>query len=141
MIREAKPSDTDRLITIWLEASIQAHDFIAPAFWKSKVNDMRTIYLPAAETYVFEEKGIVKGFVSLLGDTVAALFVAPNCQGAGVGKQLLSKAKEIRTKLTLTVYKENTKSVGFYEACGFRVIKEQADCHTRRLELLMEFNT
>ena len=115
MIREFNQSDIDQIISIWLEASIKAHNFIDSEFWKSKINDMKEIYLPYAETYVFEEGNELKGFVSLLDDTLAALFVSPQYQGEGIGSQLISKSKSIRQKLTLTVYKENKRS-GNYSA-------------------------
>lgn len=141
MIRESTQSDIDQVIKIWLEASIKAHDFIESEFWESKVNDMKEIYIPSAETYVFEEMNIVKGFVSLVDDTMAALFVSPCCQGKGIGKQLVLKSKAIREKLVLTVYKENSKAIEFYIRHGFEIIKEQIDDHTGHSELLMGFNS
>ncbi len=41
------------------ELAIQktAHDFVKSEFWKSKVDDMREIYIPSGETYVYEEEG------------------------------------------------------------------------------------
>ena len=52
MIRRFQQTDIDQVISIWLEASIKAHDFIESEFWKSKVKDMREIYIPSGETYV-----------------------------------------------------------------------------------------
>jgi putative acetyltransferase len=141
MIREFNQSDMDQVIKIWLEASIKAHDFVDRKFWESKANDMEKIYIPSAETYVFEEENEIKGFISLLGDTLAALFVSPSHQGEGIGKQLILKSKIIRRKLILTVYKENKRSIDFYRKNGFDILKEQIDNYTGHLELLMEFNS
>ena len=101
---------------------------------------MRDMYLPKAETYVFENEGTIKGIVSLVGDTVAAIFVAPNDQETGIGKQLLNKVKTIRRSLNLAVYKENRRSVGFYKHSGFTIEREQIDEHTGHPELVMTFN-
>ncbi len=60
MIRKFQQSDIDQVISIWLEASIKAHDFVNSEFWKSKVKDMREIYIPSGETYVYEKEGIIK---------------------------------------------------------------------------------
>ena len=139
MIREFNQSDIDQIINIWLEASIKAHYFIGSEFWESKVNDMKDVYIPSSETYVFEDTKIIKGFISLLGDTLAALFVSPRYQGNGIGSQLILKSKKIRKKLVLTVYKENRRSIEFYRKNGFEIIKEQIDSHTGHLELLMEY--
>lgn len=141
MIRKYKESDLDQVIDTWLNASIIAHDFIDSEFWKSNVDAMRNVYIPASETYVYEEGGIIKGFVSLLNDTIAALFVSPNDQGSGIGTQLVAKSKEIRDQLNLNVYKENVKSIEFYKKCGFEIVKEQIDQHTGHPELVMSYNS
>ena len=141
MIRDFQQTDINQILSIWLDASIRAHDFIEREFWESKVTDMRDIYLPAAETYVYDEEGIIKGFVSLYGDTLAAIFVSPNFQGKGIGKQLVAKSKKVRNKLNLTVYKENKKSIEFYKKCGFKIVREQVDEHTGHPELLMIFQS
>ena len=141
MIRPSKSSDVERILSIWLEASIQAHDFIEESFWKAHIADMRDMYLPKAETYVFENEGSIKGFISLVGDTVAALFVSPYDQGAGIGTQLLNRAKTLRQNLDLAVYKENRRSVGFYLRHGFIIERERIDGHTGHPELVMTFNS
>ena len=100
---------------------------------------MREVYLPSAETYVFEEDGHLKGFIALKGDLLAALFVVPRFQGKGIGSQLMALAKKQRKKLCLTVYLENIKSVAFYKKCGFRIVRQQIDSATGHAELVMEF--
>jgi len=137
MIRQVQQSDMDQVIAIWLEASIKAHDFVTREFWESKVEDMREIYIPSGETWVCEKEGSIRGFLSLVENTLAAIFVSPDYQGTGIGKQLMTRAKEVRSNLNLTVYKENRKGVEFYEKCGFQVEREQIDEHTGHPELLM----
>ena len=60
MIRSYNSQDADRVIRIWLEASILAHHFIPAMYWIGKQDDMRNIYLPASNTYVFEDENIKK---------------------------------------------------------------------------------
>lgn len=139
MIRRFQQSDMDRVLQIRLAASIQSHNFVPQALWESKVCDMRDIYLPASETYVYDAGGVVQGFVSLCGDTLAAIFVSFDAQGSGIFKQLMAYAKTIRTRLNLTVYKQNRKSVTFYAKCGFH-IEKQLDGQTGHSELVMTFN-
>jgi putative acetyltransferase len=141
MIRKFLQSDIDKVIDIWLKASIKAHNFVEREFWESKVKDMREIYIPSGETYVFEEDDIIKGFVSLYKNTIAALFVSPCYQGKGTGSLLMAKAKEIRDDLNLTVYKENQRSVKFYKKCGFKIELEQIDEHTGYPELVMAYHS
>ena len=141
MIRNFHPSDIDPILDIWFDASCIAHNFIPKEFWQSKMDDMKNVYIPASETYVFEEKGIIKGFLSLCDDTLAAIFVAPAEQGLGIGTKLITKAMEIRKDLNLTVYKENIKSIGFYEKFGVKIVKEQIDKNTGHPEFLMEYHS
>ena len=137
MIREYSTADTDAVLDIWLEASIKAHDFIAPGFWKSQVGNMRNIYLPASQTYVYLNGGQVRGFYSLHEGVLAAIFVSPIEQGCGIGKQLMTHAKLQCPNLSLSVYKENQASIGFYLSQGFEIVCEQSDEHTGHQEYFM----
>jgi putative acetyltransferase len=139
MIRKFQQSDIDQVIGIWLAASIKAHDFVDGEFWKSKVKEMKEVYIPSGETYVYDEKGVIKGFISLFNDTLAAIFVSPDWQRVGIGMQLMKKAKELRKSLNLTVYKNNKSSIEFYKKCGFKIEQEQIDKHTGHFELVMRF--
>lgn len=139
MIRDFKNEDIELVLDIWLKSSIVAHHFIEKSFWESKIPDMRDIYLPASETYIYEEKDVIKGFVSLVDNTIAAIFVLPDQQGIGIGKKLMAKAKQIRSNLNLTVYKDNIKTIEFYKKHGFKIIREQIDHNTGCLELYMEY--
>ena len=66
-IRIEKSKDFEELTSIWLEASIEAHDFIPSEFWSSKVEAMKNIYLPASENWILEnENQEILGFVSML---------------------------------------------------------------------------
>lgn len=141
MIRKFSPKDMDQIITIWLEASIKAHTFIGKEFWESKANDMRDIYIPASETFVFEEHGKITAFISLYNQTIAAIFVLPSMQRKGFGKKLIAKAKQLYKNLTLTVYKDNLSSLEFYKKNGFEIVQEQIDSHTGHPELLMRFSS
>lgn len=137
MIRTFEPRDMDRLLEIWLSASIKAHDFIDASFWQANIESMRDVYIPGWETFVIEGSSGVLGFDSLLDNQLAALFVDPAYQCKGFGKQLLDHAKCLRKELSLAVYKENTSSVGFYTSQGFKRVKEQIDEQTGHAEFLM----
>lgn len=139
MLRDMVPDDMDRVLSIWLDASIQAHDFVEAAFWESQVESMRHTYLPAAQVSVYEHNGDVVGFYALHEDVLAALFVAPLHQGQGFGTRLLSDAQSKRERLTLTVYQENRASCQFYRAQGFTPGREQCDPHTGHVELTMHY--
>lgn len=137
MIRKYNENDLNSVVEIWLTASVKAHDFVSTEFWKSQVENMRNIYIPASEAYVYEINSEVVGFYALHENRLAAIFVEPDLQGKGIGKQLLNHAKSQRTMLTLSVYKENHASYQFYLSQGFKVNSEQRDEHTGHLEYTM----
>ncbi|HCG8138196.1 TPA: N-acetyltransferase [Vibrio parahaemolyticus] len=141
MIRQYNPHDLDSVLDIWLEASVKAHDFILAEFWESQVENMRNIYIPASEVYIFEVDSKVVGFYALYENNLAAIFVSPAFQGKGIGKQLLSHAKAQRAVLGLSVYKENQASYQFYLSQGFTVVSEQLDEHTGHPEFTLSSGT
>lgn len=137
MIREYSAADTEMVLDIWLTASIKAHGFMSPEFWESQVGNMRDIYLPASRTFVFQGHGAVRGFYSLYEGILAAIFVSPQHQGCGIGKQLMQHAKLECPNLSLNVYKENQATIDFYLSQGFKIVSEQADEHTGHQEYTM----
>ncbi len=73
MIRKYNDNDLDSILEIWLTASMKAHDFVSAEFWKSQVDNMRNIYLPASEICVYEMDSKVVGFYALYESNLAAL--------------------------------------------------------------------
>ena len=136
-IRLMTDNDMDSVIDIWLVASKEAHHFIPQEYWESKEKDMRSVYLPMAETYVLEEAAGIVGFISTVQHALAALFVHPREQGKGYGRALLQSVKERSPKLELKVYKENENAFRFYSSHGFSVVEETVDEDTGHAEYVM----
>ena len=113
--------DTAPLSDIWLRASMIAHPFIGEPTLREQQPLMEDVYLPMARTWVAEYSGKPAGFVCLLKDHIAALFVDPAMQGQGVGRALLDHAAQGRSRMTLEVYTDNTKAIAFYERYGFEI--------------------
>jgi len=140
MIRKFTTDDLDDIVSIWLNASIIAHDFIPVAYWQDHAEDMRNIYIPSAETFVYAPaEGGISGFLSLMDNHIAAIFVDPAQQGRGIGKQLMNRVKALHSSLTLCVYKKNTNSVRFYTGQGFSVKDERKEANTGETEYFMEW--
>lgn len=139
MIRQATPEDADAILEVWLLASLQAHDFIPAAFWWQQQEAMRARYLPAAQIWVCEREGQVQGFVALVEDHLAALFVRPESQQDGIGRALLELAKRERQRLHLKVFCENDIAVHFYRQQGFVIVAEGVDEATGQPELYMDY--
>ena len=139
MIRVFKAEDSKEVVKLWYEASVIAHDFITPKYWEDKKGDMEHIYIPNSETYVYEEEKRVLGFVSLVDNYIAAIFVAPGEQGRGIGKEMMQFVKQKRSTLELGVYAKNTNSIAFYEKQGFVVVERDIDVATGEEEVVMKY--
>ena len=138
-IRKALDADYDKIVKIWLDASVLAHPFVDPGCWQSNAGEMKSTYIPMSESWLIGQEGRVLGFYSLLDDYLAAIFLKPSSQGMGVGTLLLNHAKGLTTWLNLKVYKENKGSVEFYKSRGFKILSEQIDTATGAPECLMEW--
>lgn len=119
MIRAYKENDIDILIDIWYKGSLQAHDFIDSGYWESQIEEMKEKYIPMSATHVITNQTKIIGFISMVEDYLAALFIDVAYQNNGAGKELLNFEKGQRNKIQLKVYKENLSAVRFYEKNGF----------------------
>lgn len=139
-IRKAKEAELDRLIEIWLESSFQAHDFIDQEYWEENREVMRNLYLPLSENFVVIE-GTIKGFLSMMGKEIAALFILPSEQGIGFGKALMQYAQEKNNEIYLNVYAQNERAKAFYQSRGFQMVEESLDAATNEIEYRMHWES
>ncbi|WP_318365767.1 N-acetyltransferase [Enterobacter sp.] len=122
MIHEWHNNDTAPLLALWLESTTFAHPFIDEKYWQESEALVRDVYLPSASTWVWEEDGVVQGFISVMeSQFVGALFVRPTALGKGIGRALLEHVKQRHEVLRLEVYQKNGRAMNFYHALGFRI--------------------
>lgn len=133
-------ADSDQAAEIWLEANLQAHDFIDPCYWNSHLDEVKT-QLAQAEGFVCQRETGLAGFIGLQNGFIAGLFVRDSFRGQGVGKALLNRAKEACERLSLDVYQKNRRAVAFYLREGFQIWRESRDIHTGEDEYRMEWNS
>ena len=132
MIRPYAAKDLDDLLTAWGAASEIAHPFLSDEFIASERENIPDLYLPNAETWVFEADGTVVGFIALIGNEVGAIFVHPSHQKIGIGHQLMDMAKELRGELEVEVFAANSIGRAFYAKYGFIPIEEKVHEPTRQ---------
>ncbi|MFG0264496.1 MAG: GNAT family N-acetyltransferase [Rhodopirellula sp. JB055] len=125
VIRSYEPTDLDELLDVWMSASEVAHPFLSPEFLSQERENIATIYLPNAETWVYEVDGTVVGFLALLGNEVGGIFVAPTHQKRGIGRQLMDHAVSLRGNLELEVFVDNSIGRGFYQRYGFVSLEQK----------------
>lgn len=140
MIRKLRPEDSAKVLQIWLDASLQAHDFISRDYWLQMLPTVEKYYLPNAETYVWEDKRQIKGFISLTENNfIGALFVAPGSQGQNGGSKLINYIRRRRPALNLNVFVKNIRARQFYQKMGFKIVACQNDPSSKEDELLMSW--
>ena len=141
MVRKAQLSDAERICEIiiygWRTTYI---DFLGEeALYKdmSVVKRYKTLITTLESDhgfYVYEENGIVKGFMRLEkcteqdeGDPMelVAIYVEPYFKGRGIGSKLIQEAERIATsqsqsEIRLWVLENNHSSRKFYEKNGYK---------------------
>jgi putative acetyltransferase len=122
MIRQYRATDCEALLQVWTRASAVAHPFLDDAFLEQERRNIPEVYLPVADTWVWEADGRVVGFVSLLGNEVGALFVDPDLHRSGIGGALIERARELRGELEVEVFERNRMGRAFYEKAGFELM-------------------
>lgn len=138
MVRKFKMDELEEVMKIWLETNIAAHDFIEEGYWK-KNDELVKQMLPNATIFVFENDHAIQGFIGLIENYIAGIFIRSSSQSQGIGKALLHCAKENHSELSLQVYKKNVRAVKFYIREDFIVLKEQIDENTGEIEFVMKW--
>lgn len=123
MITQPAPHDYDQLLSLW-EASVRStHHFLTEddiRFYKPLV---RNEYFPAVELYILRnDAGKIAAFMGLSPELVEMLFVHPDEQGKGYGKQLMEYALHEKHIYKVDVNEQNEQARLFYQHIGFRVV-------------------
>jgi ribosomal protein S18 acetylase RimI-like enzyme len=140
-VRPAVPQDAPAIATVhvatWRDAyrGLLPDDFLAGLDvdeWAERWRGRLAAPVAGIFTLVFEAGGRVRGFVSggpdrhgYAGGEVFAIYVDPDCQGAGAGRQLLDAAARRLadgrfSEAGLWVLAGNHPARGFYESQGWR---------------------
>ena len=64
------------------------------------------------------------GIVAFRRDWIDQLYVLPKAQRSGIGTALLGIAQQSCDRLSLWTFQRNTQARRFYEARGFRLVRE-----------------
>ena len=87
MVRDYRPSDLDRILKIWLQANIQAHNFIDRSYWEENSGLVRQL-LPQARVFVWEQGGEIQGFAGIVEENIEGIFVSEQYRSKGIGAPL-----------------------------------------------------
>ena len=98
---------------------------------------MRETYIPGSETWVYEKKGKIMGFISMMGNEIGGLFVDPDYQSKGIGTQLVDFVREFHKTLEVEVFEDNVIGRPFYDSYGFKVLKKFVHSETNQILIRM----
>jgi len=140
VIRPYEARDLEQLLEVFDSASRVGHPFLDETWLQIERRRLPESYLPATETSVFELDGKVVGFIAMLGQEVAALFVAAEHHREGVGRALLNHVRGRTDSLMLDVFEENVVARAFYERYGFRKIDRRVHSETGRMHLRLSLD-
>lgn len=139
MIREFQISDTQIVMQLWLAGNEDAHSFIAKEYWKANFEEVEKQLLKA-DIFVYDLNGEIKGFIGLMDEYIAGIFVDKAYRSQGIGRQLLEYVKQLHSTLSLDVYQKNERALRFYRENGFTIVSKQNDEHTGKIEFTMIWN-
>ena len=123
-IRKANIEDINRVMDIWLQANLEAHNFVDPSYWKYNFALVKQ-EIQSADVFVVEVKNEIVGFAGLKEDYLAGIFFIQKVRHQGLGTELLNYLKHRYPQLILDVYQKNRAAVNFYRKNGFKVIQEK----------------
>lgn len=139
MIREFQISDTQIVMQLWLAGNEDAHSFIAKEYWKANFEEVEKQLLKA-DIFVYDLNGEIKGFIGLMDEYIAGIFVDKAYRSQGIGRQLLEYVKQLHSTLSLNVYQKNERALRFYRENRFTIVSKQNDEHTGEIEFTMIWN-
>ena len=139
MIRKFDVLDIDKIMLLWLEANFDAHYFIDKKYWLEHFEVVKQTILDTDNIYVYEEDYQILGFIGIIDNYIAGIFVNKNYRCQKIGYQLINFIKESHKHLRLSVYQKNQKAVNFYLKENFKIVNENFDLENNEVELIMEY--
>jgi len=138
IIRKFNDFDLKRVMRIWYDGNLEAHDFVDKEYWDRNFGYVKRA-LPQAEVYVYEINGYVTGFIGVDEGYIAGLFVDKEYRGMGIGTKLMEYIKEKYDFFTLHVFENNYGAVTFYENRGLLKKEESVNEDLGEVEYLMYY--
>ena len=139
MIREYEEADADAVVATWRTSNELAHPFLSKAFLDKEADNVRNVYPKFAKIWVSEIDGKIVGFIAMIENEIGGLFLAPDCHGKGLGREMVDFVQAKCGALTVEVFRDNKIGRRFYDAYGFKKTVEYLHEHSGQMTLKMAF--
>ena len=136
MIREFKMSDVEQVMKLWLAGNEDAHFFVPEEYWRIHYSEVQEALLEA-EVFVYDTGEKILGFVGMINEYIAGIFVDKDSRSHGIGTQLLDYIKQRHDRFSLEVYQKNVRAIAFYRRENFSILSEASDEDTGEKEYIM----
>ena len=124
MIRPATPSDIGDIARVFRVSFQTAMSFLPVLHTPEEDRAfLRTRVFPNCEIWVADENGVA-GFIAFREGWIEHLYIHPAYQRRGLGRALLAQAKARFAELQLWTFQRNHRAIAFYEANGFRLVRQ-----------------
>ncbi len=127
MIREYRDADWSQVAAIYdLSKPDELKGIVAPDDIIPLAQDGGMLrYFFESQILVYEDQGIIQGFIGRKKEVVSWLFVHPDHRRKGIARCLLNKLLEIWPgPLKLNAAKSNQIAIALYASLGFEVVEE-----------------
>lgn len=127
MIREFCEDDFDAATRLWRAArEVAFPEFMVkhPHTFEEDCDYFRNVILANNDVWVMEVDGRAAGFLAIAGDFVDQLYIHPDFQCRGLGRELLDFAKACSPEhVWLYTLQVNANGRAFYEKNGFVAVR------------------
>ena len=138
MIRKFKLEDKTIVLTMWVKANFRANSFIERDFWIQEFNGMKDTVINY-ETYIYEESGEIKGFITIAEEEIVAIVVKEDYLKNGIGRKLINYCKERKDCLSIKVYENNIEAMVFILRMEFKNMGVKIDNKTNEKQYIMNW--
>lgn len=139
LIEHLDSSDLETISQIWLMSNLDTHDFIEKEHWLNNYSFVKKAF-SSATIYAYYSDNKIVGFLGIINEYIAGIFILQDYRSLGIGTQLLKAIQSTHTKLTLDVYQKNTLALKFYQKNGFHIQQEKLDIQTEEIEYFLEWH-
>lgn len=103
MIRKFTEKDIDQVMNLWLLGNLEAHSFIPRNYWIAQFKEVKEAVLHAT-VIVYESDEIIQGFLGLMENFIAGIFVGKEFRGRNRRKRIHDEMGKVILTYVIRVF-------------------------------------